>query len=258
MQDFFEDLREDHGNTGYTTAIPSAAVTAVDSLHRKIILSNARVVAIAAPHHDDATREISRMLCHSFAASGINTLFVDASAELDDADALDAWLPGEPIGIGQIERPSAAHSIDVLRIRATPRTRAAFNNPNRLKKTLRDDLAHYDLIIMTLAPILEIGEHHTNSVSLARATDAAFLVCTAEQTTVSEAQEAVAAFKDADVNLAGVIMDNSNIVPPGPEMAAFVEKYLPLPGTLRQRLANFLRRSEYFNDRAREQDRDGA
>ena len=99
MQDFFEDLREDHRNTGYTTAIPSAAVTAVDSLHRKIILSNARVVAIAAPHHDDATREISRMLCHSFAASGINTLFVDASAELDDADELDAWVPGEPIGI---------------------------------------------------------------------------------------------------------------------------------------------------------------
>ena len=167
-------------------------------------------------------------------------------------------MPGEPIGIGQIERPSAAHAIDVLRIRATPRTRAAFNNPNRLKKTLRDDLAHYDLIIMTLAPILQIGERQTNSVSLARAADAAFLVCTAEQTTVSEAQEAVAAFKDADVNLAGVIMDNSNIVPPGPEMAAFVEKYLPLPGSLRQRLANFLRRSEYFNDRAREQDRDGA
>jgi hypothetical protein len=82
--------------------------------------------------------------------------------------------------------------------------------------------------------------------------------CTVEQTTVSEAQEAVAAFMDADVNLAGVIMDNSNIVPPGPEMAAFVEKYLPLPDTLRQRLANFLRSSEYFNDRAREQDRDGA
>jgi hypothetical protein len=68
--------------------------------------------------------------------------------------------------------------------------------------------------------------------------------CTVEQTTVSEAQEAVAAFMDADVNLAGVIMDNSNIVPPGPEMAAFVEKYLPLPATLRQRLANFLRSSE--------------
>jgi Mrp family chromosome partitioning ATPase len=166
-------------------------------------------------------------------------------------------MPGEPI-IGQIERPSAAHAIDVLRIRATPRTPAAFNNPNRLKKTLRDDLAHYDLIIMTLAPILQIGERQTNSVSLARAADAAFLVCTAEQTTVSEAQEAVAAFKDADVNLAEIIMDNSNIVPPGPEMAAFVEKYLPLPGTLRQRLAIFLRRSEYFNDRAREQDRDGA
>jgi hypothetical protein len=82
--------------------------------------------------------------------------------------------------------------------------------------------------------------------------------CTVEQTTVSEAQEAITAFMDADVNLAGVIMDNSNIVPPGPEMAAFVEKYLPLPDTLRQRLANFLRSSEYFNDRAREQDRDGA
>jgi hypothetical protein len=63
------------------------------------------------------------LLCHSFAASGINTLFVDASAEPDDADELDAWMPGEPIGIGQIERPSAAHSIDVLRIRAAANPR---------------------------------------------------------------------------------------------------------------------------------------
>ena len=167
-------------------------------------------------------------------------------------------MPGEPIGIGQIQRPSAAHSLDVLRIKATPRTRAAFNNPNRLRKTLRDDLAHYDLIIIMLAPILEIGEHRTNSVSLARAADAVFLVCTANQTTVTEAQEAVAAFRDADVKLAGVIMDNSNLVPPGPEMAAFVEKYFPLPGTLRRRLAKFLRSSEYFNDQPRDLSRDGA
>ena len=251
MQDSFNNISTNHRHSALKAAIPPAAVTAVDSLHRKIVLSSARVVALAPPHHDDATRQISRMLCHSFAASGITTLFVDASAELDDADELDAWVPGEPIGIGQIERPSAAHSIDVPRIRAS-------NNPNRLKKTLRDDLAHYDLIIMTLAPILEIGEQHTNSVSLARAADAAFLVCTAEQTTVTEAQEAVAAFRDADVTIAGVIMDNSNTVPPGAEMAAFVEKYFPLPGTLRQRLADLLRSSEYFNDRPRDPNRDGA
>ena len=54
------------------------------------------------------------------------------------------------------------------------------------------------------------------------------------------------------MNLAGVILDNSNVVPPGPEMAAFVEKYFPLPGRMRRRLADFLRSSEYFNDRTRD------
>jgi hypothetical protein len=251
MQDYSEDRQDKHRATAFTTTIPRAAVAAVDALHRKIILSGARVVALSAPHHDAATIEVGRMLCQSFAASGSKTLLVDATAELRDDDELDAWVPGEPIRDGQIEGPSTAHPTDLLRIRATPRTRAMFNNPGRLQKSLRDDLAHYGSIIMTLPPILEIGEHHTNSVSLARAADATILVCTGEQTTLTEAREAVAALKDADVDLAGVILDNSNVTPPGPEMAAFVEKYFPLPGGMRRRLADFLRSSEYFNDRAR-------
>ena len=154
--------------------------------------------------------------------------------------------------MARFEDPLTDYSTDLLRIRATPRTRAMLNNPGRLPKTLRGDLAHYGSIIMMLPPILEIGGHYTNSVSMACAADATILVCTAEQTRATEAQEPVAAVRDADVNLAGVILDNSNVVPPGPEMAAFVEKYFPLPGGMRRRLANFLRSSEYFNDRARD------
>jgi len=90
MQDSLNDILTNHRPSALKAAIPRAAVAAVDSLHRKIILSGTRVVALAAPHHDDAPPEISLMLCQSFAASGTNTLFVDASAEMSNADAPDA------------------------------------------------------------------------------------------------------------------------------------------------------------------------
>ncbi len=231
-------------------SIPRPAVAPVDALQRTIIMSGARVVALMSPHSDVATPNITTMLAESFVASGMRTLLIDATSELADTIETGAWSPGEPIRAHHIEAASQANAIDTFRLTATPATRALFNNPERIEKSLRDDLADYGVIIMHLAPILEIGETHINAVSLARAADAAFLVCTAEVTTNREVLDATNALKSADVKLAGCILDNSQSHPPGPEMAAIVEKYVPLPRGLRRRLANFLRTSEYFNETA--------
>ena len=230
--------------------IPRPAIAPVDALQRSIIMSGARVVALLSPHSDVATPNITRMLSESFVASGMRTLLIDATSELADTVDTNAWLPGEPIRPNHIETAASINTIDTFRLTATPATRALFNNPERIEKSLRDDLADYGVIIMHLAPVLEIGETHINAVSLARAADAAFLVCTAEQTTNREVEDATNALKSADIKLAGCILDNSQTHPPGPEMASVVEKYLPLPRGMRRRLANFLRTSEYFNEPA--------
>lgn len=249
-----QDVTDDHhpGATPHAQKphIPRPAIGPVDGLQRTIILSGARVVAVVTPHTDVATPNITRMLAESFVASGTRTLLIDATCELDDTVQSGAWLPGEPIRPSHIQPASTTCPLDTFRLAATPATRALFNNPERIETSLRDDLADYGIIIMQLAPILEIGETHINAISLARAADAVFLVCTAEKTTNQEAQNATAALQSAGVKLEGCILDNSHTLPPGPEMAGIVEKYFPLPRSMRKRLATFLRSSAYFNDPA--------
>ena len=245
MQDTVEGHR-----TAPTTlaAIPEPAIAAIDALQRSILLAGARVTAITAPHSGTAAGAIAGMLARNFAASGLRTLLIDVSSPVTAHATAADWRPDQPIPSARIRTGGANGTPDVLAITASRQSRPAFNNIDRLTHAFRDGLGDYAVIVLHLAPVPASSEQHVNPVSLACAADATYLVCTSDETTAGEIEKAKSALETAGVTIAGTLLDASRVNAPGPEMAAVAQRWLPLPGGLRRRVAAYLRTSPLFND----------
>jgi Mrp family chromosome partitioning ATPase len=228
-----------------TQPLPNDVVASLDAIQRTIALANARVVAITTPRSISSSTEISNLLARNIAASGINTLYIDATTPHPHTPIASSWLPGEPITDKELHL-SPGNEPDRFTIMVTPTTRPLFNNLTRVQKTLQDDLRAYGSIIINLSPVLDADSKLVSPVSLARAAETVFLVCATGETLASDAAAAAELLRSANVTVGGTIMDNSASLPAGPEMAKRVENTRLLPTGLRTRLAAWLRTSELF------------
>jgi Mrp family chromosome partitioning ATPase len=209
MQDIVESYRS---RPAPLTSIPAPAVAAIDALQRAIALAEARIVAIAAPHAGSAAGEITRMLARNFAASGVRTLIVSASGTTNRRPA-PTWRPGEPLPADMIEPGHDSDAPDHVTLSACRSSRATFNNINRVRRTLSDEFASYGAIVCHLAPLLGSSDMHLNPVSIARAADAAYLVCTNEQTSVGDVRKAQEVLDTASVKIGGMLLDAPHVTP---------------------------------------------
>ena len=225
---------------------PAHLVVSLDAMQRAIALANARVVAITSPRITSSASEIARLLARNIAASGVKTLFVDATTPHPNAPTASNWMPGEPLSDKELHL-ATGNEPDRFTLLITPATRPLYNNLTRLQKTLQQDLRTYGSIVISLPPILEPDIKLVNPISVARAADSVFLVCVTGRTLTSDAEVAATSLKSAGVSIIGTVLDNTEKQLPGPEMTALVSRSWLLPRTLRTRLANWLRTSELFN-----------
>ncbi len=204
-----------------------------------------RVLAVVAPTGAQEVRPLSRALCASFAAADNKTVLID----LDPADATDesdpGWNPGLKLTTMHTQRDPAGY--DLVVSRPTAQTRPLFNNLAHFRRALTEDLGAYKTVIINLTPIFEPRSTAPNPIAVARAADAVIVVCGTGRTDASDATKAVTDLSAAGCKVIGTILDNSEAVQVGLQVADRVEKLNFLPPRLKDGLTTILRTNKLLN-----------
>ncbi len=228
------------------TDVSPQTATALDLVQNAIATAEARIVALAGPRQGIATEHIARLLAENVAASGLKTLVIDVAGTIEASLPATIWRPGRPLGEDALVVMPG--DFDLLVPAVSTAVRPLFNNRERLQTALDQDFADYDIIIFHLPPVLEAHRGAANPISVARAADAVLLMCATGRTELDDAAKAAEALRQADANLIGTILDDSERVHPGVEMAEFIERIYIIPGPIRRWLAKLCRTSPLLNE----------
>lgn len=217
----------------------------IESLMLSLGKLGVRVVAVVAPTSVQDVRPLSRALCASFAAADIKTALID----LDPADAMQdsepGWNPGLKLTAIHTQRDAAGY--DLVVSRPTAQTRPLFNNLLNFRRALGEDLGAYKSVVINLTPIFEPLDTAPNPIAVARAADAVIVVCGTGRTDAADAAKAVADLTAAGCKVIGTVLDNSEAVHVGQEIADAVEKLRFLPPRVKDGLTAILRSSKLLN-----------
>ena len=89
---------------------------------------------------------------------------------------------------------------------------------------IRNELSHYDQVIVDLAPMPDIGEAAVPAGIGASACDAVILVCRTYAVTQSEVEQAVKSLADNEAKIAGLVMNDQNAPTVGQELIREFER----------------------------------
>ncbi len=217
----------------------------IESLMLSLGKLGVRVVAVVTPSAVQDVKPLSRALCAGFAAADIKTALIDLDPEGASEDSEPGWNPGLKLTAVHTQRDAAGY--DLVVSRPTAQTRPLFNNLLHFRRALAEDLGAYKCVIINLTPIFEPIDTAPNPIAVARAADAVIVVCGTGRTDASDAAKAVTELTTAGCKVIGTILDNSDAVYVGQQMAEAVEKLSFVPPRVKDGLCAILRSSKLLN-----------
>ena len=204
-----------------------------------------RVLGFTCPGDGSSVGALCRMVAEGFARAGMPTLLVDLTAPVQVGDGQPSWAPGEQ-GIAQ-GIVADADGFDRLIVRPTPKTRYRFNNVERFRFSLVEDLNRYKRIVVVLPDVVEAGDEHINPAGPAAACDAVFMLCTRSRVGRSQLVSANQRLQSAGVKINGLIVDDAHCKTLGQEMAVSVLWLLRFAPKLANWIATRIRNIKYLN-----------
>jgi Mrp family chromosome partitioning ATPase len=184
-----------------------------------------RSVGIASPNHQAGVSTLAADLAAITVLSGVSTLFVDLTAKVQPNARDIIWRPGEG-GAGQaITRDP--RGFDVLTARFDATTRFLFNNVDRLKQSLGEELARYKAVIVDIPALCVADSEHINGSAAAAACDGVVLVCVSGRITRAELSMGTAVLASAQANLLGTVLNDMQCPTLGAEIAREAQRLQP-------------------------------
>ncbi len=226
------------------------ATRAGDTLKRRRVIeqialtiqtSGVRSIAIGSVKHDPAWSAMARDVASVCAKAGLRSVVVDVSG----SEIGPSWIPGD--GRAQPAPDADDPSIDVVSAANSIQARAAFNNRSRLSVGLTEELAGYDLVVLSLAGLGEDRDDRVNAVAAASAADGVLLVCPTNQIAQSEFQDTINAVLGAGGTIVGTVMDDRSNPMLGDDMARVAQRALGFMPPLARWAAKRLRSSAALN-----------
>jgi hypothetical protein len=160
----------------------------------------------------------------------------DLTGRAEEKVPESVWRPGEG-GAGQsITRDP--RGFDRLVARFSPDARYLFNNVERLRRALGEDLAHYQAIIVDMPPVPANDVERVNGAAASAACDAVLLVCMSGRVSRNELNDCMDALANAQAKILGTILNDMQNPTLGAELAREARKmrrFFP-------RMANWLER----------------
>lgn len=208
-------------------------VRPLDNLCLQISRLGARVVAITSPRRSPRVDQLARLLCTALANGDLATALIDVGDSASSERVV--WSPKQTLSQNDFIKDIGG--FDRLSIAANETTRPLFNNLAHLRRALDVDLKPLDRIVISLAPVLEGGPLAPSSLSVARAADAVFLMCTAGSTQTADAATAAAQLRAGGANLAGTILDNAEEAAAARQLGRAISQTRLLPASVSSWLA---------------------
>jgi Mrp family chromosome partitioning ATPase len=172
-----------------------------------------RAIGFVSPDAGAGTSRVCEEVAQALARSGSKTLLLDLSTLVQSLDKTPAWVPGIKGAAASVT--ADRRGFERLEAAATPDTRFLFNNVERLRWTMFDDLAAYQMIVVDLPSVLDAGADALNGVAMAAACDAAYLVCRMSQITRPRLERTVKQLKGGGVEIAGTVLNDATADMPG-------------------------------------------
>jgi Mrp family chromosome partitioning ATPase len=184
-----------------------------------------RSIGITSPGRHAGVSTLAIDLAAVTALSGVPTLFVDLTGKVQPNQRDIIWRPGEG-GAGQaITRD--ARGFDVLTARFDITTRFLFNNVERLKQSLGEELARYKAVIVDIPALCVAEADHINGAAAAAACDGVLLVCVSGLITRAELITAASALNSAKANVLGTVLNDVHCPSLGSEIAREARRLEP-------------------------------
>jgi Mrp family chromosome partitioning ATPase len=184
-----------------------------------------RSVGITSPGYQAGVSTLAADLAAVTALSGVTTLFVDLTGKVQPTSRDIIWRPGEG-GAGQaITRDD--RGFDVLTARFDATTRFLFNNVDRLKQSLDDELARYKAVIIDIPALCVAEAEHINGAAAAAACDGVLLVCVSGRITRAELIKGASALSSAKANVLGTVLNDVECPMLGAEIAREAQRLAP-------------------------------
>jgi Mrp family chromosome partitioning ATPase len=176
-----------------------------------------RSVGITSPGGHSGVSTLAADLAEVTALSGVTTLFVDLTASVLPNARDVIWRPGEG-GAGQaiVRDP---RGFDVLTAKFDVSTRFLFNNVERLKQSLGEELVRYNAIIVDIPALCVPEAEHINGAAAAAACDGVLLVCVSGRITRAELIKGASALTSAKANVLGTVLNDIECPTLGAEIA---------------------------------------
>lgn len=176
-----------------------------------------RSVGVTSPQSGSGVSSVASGVARVAALSGSRTLLIDLTHTVEEHTYRSAWLPGQG-GAGQaITRH--ADGYDRLVARFDQSTRLLFNNVERMRQTLNEDLAPYASIVVDAPAVPTVDTIHINGAAALAACDAAVLVCMSGKVSRADLEAATNALTNAQVNCLGLVLNDMHNPTLGAELA---------------------------------------
>lgn len=206
----------------------------LESIYQQIVGQSARIVGVTGVEHDNGVSTIARAIAQRACSGGIRALLVDASF------TSPAEVPAEAPRISD----DGYHTVN---LRPTGADVLLMRDLGRLRKTFADWLSDFDMVIVDMVPPLPDPKYPLPATVVARACDAALVVCLTGKVTQSDLKLALTALREASAPLLGLIVNHREQPTLGAEIAREAERLRKLAPRRVARVQARVSESKFLN-----------
>lgn len=209
-----------------------------------IAATGKQIFGFTSPYADALSAEIPLALATFMARGGKSVLLIDLQQTIGSAKG-EFWTASDLRERRQVDH--IEQGLDAIRVRPTEESRYSFSDSAQLSQLLHDLLTEYQLIIVSLAPILTAPRVSLNPLPMGAACDCIVLCCKLGETRRSSLFAVMEKVAAAQCRLGGIVLNDREHSTAGMEIAQFLEWLCwPLP-RLRKRLQNWAKSTDLLN-----------
>lgn len=163
-----------------------------------------RTIAFVSTRYDRDTSALIGDVAEVLARANVRSLV----AGVGDGQTAGGW---SPLMTDPPEVNDSGRGFDFVRADMQPAARAAFNDPESVRRGFLSAFSNYEIIILDLPGLIDENPHYPNAVAVSTACDGVILVCPTGEIAEDEIRRALALVRDAGGRLCGTVMnDRSN------------------------------------------------
>lgn len=181
----------------------------IEDIHTRTFGRGARTIGITAPGSQSGVTTVAKSLATRCALAGQKTLLVDMSRGPDDRRASDDHGLADNSQTGS-NIWKARGGYDLLPINPGGADKYRFRDARGLQDMLKNDLGHYDQVVVDLSPVPDLGHAAVPAGIGAASCDAVVLICRTYAVTRAEVEAAVTSLADNEAKIAGLVMNDKD------------------------------------------------